>query len=83
MDLKVSSTELYELVREHTDKETAHKVVMALQQTIQEEVAHEAELQIKDLKVDIIDRISSAKIQTILWVVGVGVLQLLARYFFE
>ena len=39
--------------------------------------------QIKDLKIDIIDRISSAKIQTILWVVGVGVLQLVAHYFLK
>ena len=43
----------------------------------------EATNQIKDLKIDIIDRISSAKIQTILWVVGVGVLQLVAHYFLK
>jgi hypothetical protein len=39
--------------------------------------------QIKDLKIDIIDRIGSAKVQTILWVVGVGVLQLVAHYFLK
>jgi hypothetical protein len=39
--------------------------------------------QIKKSKTDIIDRISSEKIQTILWVVGVGVLQLVAHYFLK
>jgi hypothetical protein len=39
--------------------------------------------QIKNLKIDITDRISNAKIQTILWVVGVGVLQLVAHYFLK
>ncbi|MDB4901659.1 MAG: hypothetical protein JWQ63_940 [Mucilaginibacter sp.] len=39
--------------------------------------------QIKDLKIDIIDRIGSAKVQTILWLVGVGVLQLVAHYFLK
>ena len=46
-------------------------------------ITDEATNQIKDLKIDIIDRISSAKIQTILWVVGVGVLQLVAHYFLK
>jgi len=41
----------------------------------------EATNQIKDLKIDIIDRIGSAKVQTIVWVMGVGILQLVAHYF--
>lgn len=43
----------------------------------------EATNQIKDLKIDIIDRINSAKMQTIIWVVGVGVLQLAVHYLFK
>lgn len=83
MDLKISTTELYEIIREHSSKETAQKVVSALQEAVKEEVIRKTSLQIKDLKIDIIDRIGSAKIQTILWVVGVGVIQLVAKYLFE
>jgi hypothetical protein len=50
---------------------------------MKKDITDEATNQIKDLKVDIIDWINSAKIQTILWVVGVGVLQLVAHYFLK
>lgn len=83
MDIKVSTTELYELIRGYSDKETAEKVVAALNQSIKDEVSKESVSQIKDLKIDLIDRINSAKLQTIMWVVGMGVFQLLARYIFQ
>jgi len=35
-----------------------------------------------EVRIDLIDRINTAKLQTILWVVGVGILQLAAKYFF-
>jgi hypothetical protein len=38
---------------------------------------------VKDSKTEIIDSINDAKIQTILWVVGVGVLQLIVGYLFK
>jgi len=84
MDIQISAIRLYQIIKDKTgDDKTAEEVVSALQATIKEEVRIEATDQIKDLKIDIIDRIGSAKIQTILWVVGVGILQLVARYFFK
>lgn len=84
MDIQISTIKLYQLIREKTgDDKTAEEVVSVLQATIKDEVKAEATNQIKDLKIDIIDRISTAKIQTILWVVGVGVLQMVARYFLK
>lgn len=38
---------------------------------------------INTLEVDMIDRINSSKFQTILWIVGVGILQVVARYLFK
>lgn len=84
MDVQISTIKLYQIIRDKTgDDKTAEDVISALQSTIKEEVKVEASNQIKDLKIDIIDRISSAKIQTILWVVGVGVLPLVAHYFLK
>lgn len=84
MDIQISTIRLYQIIRDKTgDDKTAEEVVSALQGTIKEEVKAEATNQIKDLKIDIIDRISTAKIQTILWVVGVGILQMVARYFLK
>lgn len=34
----------------------------------------------KDDKVDLIDRINKAKLETIIWIVGVGVLQFILSY---
>jgi len=34
----------------------------------------------KDDKVDLIDRINNAKLETIIWIVGVGVLQFILSY---
>jgi hypothetical protein len=39
--------------------------------------------QIKDLKIEIIDKIDSAKIKVILCIVGVGLLQIIAAYFLK
>jgi hypothetical protein len=84
MDIQISAIKLYQIIKDKTgDDKTAEDVITALQASIKEEVRIEATNQIKDLKIDIIDRIGSAKIQTILWVVGVGVLQLVARYFLK
>lgn len=41
------------------------------------------EARIGELKAEMIDRITSAKIQTILWIVGVGILQVAMRYLFR
>ena len=35
------------------------------------------------LRVEFTDKINAAKIQTILWIVGMSIVQLLARYFFR
>jgi hypothetical protein len=43
----------------------------------------ESNKQIKDLKIEIIGKIDSAKIKIILFVVGVGVLQIIAEYFLK
>lgn len=36
-----------------------------------------------NVKADLLERISSSKIQTILWIVGMSIVQLMARYFFK
>lgn len=38
---------------------------------------------INSVKSDLLEKISSSKIQTILWVVGMSIVQLMARYFFK
>ncbi|WP_069657867.1 hypothetical protein [Arcticibacter eurypsychrophilus] len=82
MDIQISTIKLYQIIASKTDKKTPEDVVYALQSTIKEEVKIKAANQIKDLKIDIIDRIGSAKRQTIIWVVGVGVMQLVVHYLF-
>ncbi|SEA01264.1 hypothetical protein [Pedobacter hartonius] len=39
--------------------------------------------ELNDVKFDLIDRINFSKIQTILWIVRMTIVQLLARYFFK
>lgn len=41
------------------------------------------EVKLGEFKVDMIDRINISKNQTIFWIVGIGVLQLVVRYLFK
>lgn len=46
-------------------------------------VKEELSGRINSVKEELLERISSSKIQTILWIVGMSIVQLMARYFFK
>ena len=84
LDIQISAIKLYQIIKDKIgDDKTAEDVVTTMQAAIKKEDKTEATSQIKDLKIEIIDRIGTAKVQTVLWVVGVGVLQLVAHYFLK
>lgn len=46
-------------------------------------VKQELLTRISSSEIDLIERINSSKLQTILWIVGMSIVQLMARYFFK
>lgn len=43
-------------------------------------MSNDTKTELNDLKIDIIDTVNRVKVQTILWVAGIGILKLLIYY---
>ena len=71
------SIKLYEIAFKHFKSESDAKVfVEQIEVIIENKIADKKDtFLIKDDKIDIIDRINKAKLETIIWIVGVGLLQ--------
>ncbi len=71
------SLRIYETLNRHfKNSEDAKLVVEQIEQIVEEKIeAKKSVLLVKDDKIDIIERIHKAKIETIIWIVGIGVLQ--------
>jgi len=63
MENQNSAIVLYQAIKSKTDEQTAHHTVAALQGTIKEEVKNETNIIIIDVKVALIDRINSTRIE--------------------
>jgi hypothetical protein len=70
--------QVYELFKKRFSEEDAKIVIQYFEQKSEEKIQEKKDLfLIKDDKVDMIDRINKAKIETIIWIVGTGIVQFL------
>ncbi len=84
----VQSLKIYEIPNKHfKSSEDAKLVVGEIEQIIEEKINTKKDVfLVKEDKIDLIDRINKAKTETIVWIVGIGILQfilsILAKKFF-
>jgi hypothetical protein len=70
--------QVYELFKKRFNEEEAKIVIQYFEQKAEEKIQQKKDLfLIKDDKVDLIDRINKAKVETIIWIVGTGIVQFL------
>lgn len=74
----LESLSLYEVLTKHFRNDKDAKIAVEAVENISENKINtiEEKLLNKDDKIDLIDRIYKAKIHTIVWIVGVGIVQL-------
>lgn len=87
MDRIISTIKLYQTILDKSDKETAEEVMTNLKDFVQEEVQPEVKDQITQLREEMKEDFAKVRIemkelqvQTIMWIVGVGILQVVAHY---
>jgi len=71
------SLKIYEILNKHFKNADDAKIVVGeIEQVIEEKINSKKDVfLVKEDKIDLIDRINKAKTETIVWIVGVGVLQ--------
>jgi len=71
------SLKIFEILQRHfKSSEDAKLVVREIEEIVEEKINTKKDILLtKDDKVDLIDRIYKAKVETIIWIVGVGVIQ--------
>lgn len=76
------SFKIYEILSKHfNNPEEAKMVVQEIEQIVEDRIAAKKDILLtKDDKIDLIDRMHKAKIETIIWIVGIGVLQVVAAF---
>ena len=81
------SFKIYEILQKHfNNSDDAKVIVQEIEQIVENKLESKKDvLSTKEdlllTKQDLIDRINSAKLQTVIWIVGVGVLQFIAFFF--
>ncbi len=86
--MSISEISLYKALKTKLGDETADELVEFVKSEVQTELQNKTDTFLtKEDKIDLIDRINKAKTETIIWIVGIGVLQfvlmMLAKYFFN
>ncbi len=78
----VQSLRIYEILNKHfKNEEDAKTLVNQIEEIVEAKINYKKDILLsKDDKVDLIDRINKAKLETIIWIVGVGVLQFILSY---
>ena len=71
------SFKIYEVLQKHfQNAEDAKSVVVEIEQIVEEKIATKKDIFLtKDDKIDLIERIHKAKLETVIWIVSVGILQ--------
>ena len=68
--------QVYELFKKRFSEEEAKTVIQYFESKAEEKTRQKKDLFLtKDDKVDLIDRINKSKVETIVWIVGTGVVQ--------
>ena len=71
------SFKIYEILQKHfNNADDAKIVVQEIEQIVEQKISAKQDIfLVKDDKIDLIDRINKAKVETIIWIVSIGVLQ--------
>lgn len=84
MRTSISEISLYNILRKKFgEQETADLVEFVKSEVKSELEAKTGVFMTKDDKVELIDRINKSKTETIMWIVGIGVLQFIPFHSFE
>jgi hypothetical protein len=76
-----SEIKLHNILREKFDEQDTVELVECINAKIKLEVNTQANIFLtKEDKIDIIDRINKSKTETIVWIVGIGVLQFILGF---
>lgn len=74
--MSISEVSLYKALRNKSGDDTASELVEFVKSEVQTEFDNKTNTFLtKEDKIDLIDRINKAKTETIIWIVGIGVLQ--------
>ena len=76
------SLKIYEVLQKHFKNDADAKIVIEqIEEIVENKIqSKKDELLTKEDKIDLIDRINKAKLETIIWIVGIGVLQFVLSY---
>lgn len=80
------SFKIYEILSKHfNNPEEAKIVVQEIEKVVDEKFQQKQEIlatksDLSETRIDLIDRIHKTKIETIIWIVGIGVLQVVASF---
>jgi hypothetical protein len=76
------SLKIYEILNKHfKNEEDAKVVIQQIEEIVEEKVNNKKDILLtKEDKIDLIDRINKSKLETIIWIVGIGVLQFILSY---
>jgi hypothetical protein len=76
------SLKIYEILNKHfKNEEDAKIVIQQIEEIVEAKVDNKKDILLtKEDKIDLIDRINKSKLETIIWIVGIGVLQFILSY---
>lgn len=74
--MSITEITLYNVLRKKFGEDETSQLVEFIKAEVKNEVDNKANILLtKDDKIDIIDRINKSKLETVVWIVGTGVLQ--------
>ena len=74
--MRITEITLYNVLRKKLGEDETSQLIEFIKAEIKDEVNTKSNILLpKDDKVDLIDRINKSKVETIVWIVGTGVLQ--------
>ncbi len=74
--MSITEITLYNVLRKKFGEEETSQLVEFIKAEVKNEVDNKTNILLtKDDKIDIVDRINKSKLETIVWIVGTGVLQ--------
>ena len=73
---------IYEVLQKHFKNDADAKIVIEqIEEIVENKIQSKKDVLLtKEDKIDLIDRINKAKLETIIWIVGIGVLQFVLSY---
>ena len=76
------SLKIYEVLQKHFKNDADAKIVIEqIEGIVENKIQSKKDVLLtKEDKIDLIDRINKAKLETIIWIVGIGVLQFVLSY---